>query len=879
MDFLADFIDCMTQKGCAAADIAEIIADDKRRRYRLADEAKGKRSGSYQLKMNGDYAVGWFRSFREGVTHKYISKPNREFTAEERNAWKKKAEAARDAQAKVVKEAQAKAGIMARKIWERASKEGESEYLKQKGINKLHGARIYKGAVCVPISIGGEIKSLQFIAPDKKRMLTNGEIAGGYFGIARSLDDFSIIFICEGFSTGATIREAMNMPVVCAMFAGNLEAVAMAIRKKYPNARIVFAADNDAFTTNARGEPENVGIIKAQAAAVKIGGAAVIYPEFAPEHQSKENNDFNDAFRLYGYNYVKDRISQALSNAGDSMAGGGEEFPICENAQSPASSHQYDGEENYTIKTEYPFKILGHNDGHYYFFPKNSGQIVSIGAGGLGSIVSLFRLAPMEYWDSNFNHDGKQGSRKIAEFAANALMSEAHRIGIFRPQNVRGIGVWLDEGKPVVHCGDRLLVNDKEYSPHDFKSKYVYPQREATFEINSEPLTNKESIKLREICTDLSWDTKLSGELLAGWLVIAPVCAALKWRPHIWVQGESQSGKSTVMDDIITPILGNTVLRFDGGTSEAGIRQIMGIDARPIIYDEAEGETQKDRGLMEGVLQLVRRASSGGKIVKGGQSGDAVQYTIRSAFCFSAINPMVKHRADESRISQLVLRRANFPDADLFYQELIKRIRETLTESYAQRLLARTIKNLPTLLKNSTVFTDAAAKVLCDRRAADQIGSMLAGLYLLTSTKEIEPEKAVEWIKLHDWTSHTTIAEDSDPQRLITQICTLNVRYKINAEDSIGNLIVRALGKNEGASVEDADAMKYLRNIGIWPRIDGVIIANKSPPLSRLLNDTPWVSWKRPLMDILGSELIDALRFTPGINSRGVKVELSAFGL
>lgn len=339
MDFLADFIDCMTQKGCTPADIAEIMADDKRRRYRLADEAKGKRSGGYQLKTNGDYAVGWFRSFREGVTHKYISKAKREFTAEERSAWKKKTEAARADHKRALETAQATAAVLARKLWKRASKEGESPYLQKKGINKLHGARIYKGAVCVPISIGGEIKSLQFIMLGKKRMLTNGEIAGGYFGIARSLDDFSIIFICEGFSTGATIREAMNMPVVCAMFAGNLEAVAVAIRKKYPTARIVFAADNDEFTTNAKGEPENVGIIKAQAAAVKIGGAAVIYPEFAPEHQSKENNDFNDAFRLYGYNYVKDRISQALSNAGDTMAGGGEEFPICENVQTPASSH------------------------------------------------------------------------------------------------------------------------------------------------------------------------------------------------------------------------------------------------------------------------------------------------------------------------------------------------------------------------------------------------------------------------------------------------------------------------------------------------------------------------------------------------------------
>jgi putative DNA primase/helicase len=336
-----------------------------------------------------------------------------------------------------------------------------------------------------------------------------------------------------------------------------------------------------------------------------------------------------------------------------------------------------------------------------------------------------------------------------------------------------------------------------------------------------------------------------------------------------------------VIEKIIAPMLDQIALRFDGGTSEAGIRQTLEVDARPILYDEAEAEDGKDRILMQGVLQLARRASNGGRIVKGGQGGDAVQYAVNTAFCFSAINPAIKHRADESRISQLVLRRAQFEGSDLFYRDLSQKIRETITPEYGQGMIRRTIEHLPTLLHNAEVFSDAAADVLCDRRAADQIGAMLAGLFLLTSTKKIVQDQAEDWIRKNDWTSHTAVAEQSDPERLITYISTQTVRYKM-ADLSIGELISRALGDQSSFDqyqpIED-DACKFLRSMGIWVRNEGVLFANKSPPLDRLLRDTPWVSWSRSMNDIPGATKVEERKFATGLKSRGVLVPLEAFGL
>ena len=67
-DPIADFIDHLRAMQIAPADPAEIIPDDKRRRYRLDGDKPKTRTGSYQLKVEGDgFAVGWAMSFREGV--------------------------------------------------------------------------------------------------------------------------------------------------------------------------------------------------------------------------------------------------------------------------------------------------------------------------------------------------------------------------------------------------------------------------------------------------------------------------------------------------------------------------------------------------------------------------------------------------------------------------------------------------------------------------------------------------------------------------------------------------------------------------------------------------------------------------------------------
>ena len=113
---------------------------------------------------------------------------------------------------------------------------------------------------------------------------------------------------------------------------------------------------------------------------------------------------------------------------------------------------------------------------------------------------------------------------------------------------------------------------------------------------------------------------------------------------------------------------------------------------------------------------------------------------------------------------------------------------------------------------------------------------------------------------------------------MITYIATMNVRDRHGKEVAIGTLIQQALTVDT-QTLASQDALALLRNMGIWPRDEGVLFANKSPPLDRLLKDTPWVSWARPLMDIDGATRVDPVKFATGLKARAVCVPLEAFDL
>ena len=256
----------------AAAGLAirgQVVADGKLCRVHIDGDKPGSRNGWYILFADG-IPSGAFGSWKTGIKGKWCAKKTSDLTQTELAEHKRRMDAAikaRDAEDKSVKLA---AREKAKTIWQAAPPAHDDHpYLIKKRV-KAHGLRLSGGTLVIPVrDSAGVLHSLQFIDADgNKRFLTDGQKKGCYFSIGQPTDT---LCIAEGYATAASIHEATGHAVTVAFDAGNLMPVAQALRQKFPNAKIIICADNDAE------KPGNPGLTKAKAAA-SATGAFLAYP-------------------------------------------------------------------------------------------------------------------------------------------------------------------------------------------------------------------------------------------------------------------------------------------------------------------------------------------------------------------------------------------------------------------------------------------------------------------------------------------------------------------------------------------------------------------------------------------------------------------------
>ena len=273
--------------------------------HKFPGEGKDGRNTAAWCKLFPDGMGGIYGDYSTGLSDDWQAARDKPFSATERETFKRQvAEARKQAEADL-KERQAEAAGKALSIWNAAKPApADHPYLTRKAI-KASGARLHNDALVVPMRADGEIFSLQFIGTEgEKRFLTGGRVAGSYFSIGKP---DGVMCICEGYATGATIHEATGYAVAVAFNAGNLEPVALALRAKFPDLRLIICADDDAQT------PGNPGLSKATAAA-KSAGALLALPDFGTARPPMVS-DFNDQAALHGLDAVRRTIANATTPA------------------------------------------------------------------------------------------------------------------------------------------------------------------------------------------------------------------------------------------------------------------------------------------------------------------------------------------------------------------------------------------------------------------------------------------------------------------------------------------------------------------------------------------------------------------------------------
>jgi hypothetical protein len=515
--------------------------------------------------------------------------------------------------------------------------------------------------------------------------------------------------------------------------------------------------------------------------------------------------------------------------------------------------------EDDTPAVSLPFRPLGFDHGIYYYLPAAACQVVALTAAQHNKSHFL-TLAPLEWWANGF---GNERGRIDWDSAVNAILGSCISQGVYDPSRVRGRGAWADASRVILHLGNRLVINGRSHPitklPRDFDSYYFYENAKAIDGPGGEILSDDLCARVRLIAERFRWETPASANLLLGWIVLAPVCGSLDWRPHIWVTGGAGTGKTTILKSFMKPLLGGMFEGATGGTTEAGLRGQLRSDAIPVVFDELEQNEHKDKQTVQNILALARIASSeGGKIYKGTTSGGSNSFEIRSMFCCSSINVALIQRADLDRFCVLSLRKDHMDKDD--WNEFEQEILSACTEENGRRLVARTLQQIPTIRKNAKTLAAALSRRF-GQRFGDQYGTLLAGAWTLEpgGGGELSLQQAIEWINMMDWESREVDAADADEVKCINHILQTLIQVDGGKRMSVLELVQMAqrgvIFAIPGRDHPSDEIETILGRYGLKVTGGLLAVANNSTNLQGLLKDTPWAgnAYRQALRRLTGA--------------------------
>jgi phage/plasmid primase-like uncharacterized protein len=201
-------------------------------------------------------------------------------------------------------------------FWRYSETNGRSEYLERKKVG-YYGIRFrsslqYGDVAVVPMRDEvGRLWNYQLLNSDGTNRLPKEARTEGLFHMIGVAANGQPIGVAESYVTSASCFELTSIPTACAFSCQNLKSVAIILRQKYPESRLIIFADNDRHLQVKGGV--NQGIIKGQEAirAIEVG-AVLVSPDFGSLEVSKGLSDWNDLVHQYGVDYAKAQIEGML---------------------------------------------------------------------------------------------------------------------------------------------------------------------------------------------------------------------------------------------------------------------------------------------------------------------------------------------------------------------------------------------------------------------------------------------------------------------------------------------------------------------------------------------------------------------------------------
>jgi hypothetical protein len=523
---------------------------------------------------------------------------------------------------------------------------------------------------------------------------------------------------------------------------------------------------------------------------------------------------------------------------------------------------------------QFPIIPLGTNDGHYSFLD-TIGQLRTLKdrdmaqAGINGLFMGRHHYL---YWAFPKKRDDGAVTSWRPEKVREVLMDACARKGAFSAADrVRGRGFWQDQkGQLILHAGDRI-VTAAGVQPLGEMEGMIYPTRPAIRKPWPVPLKGKPGPALTLLPHFKAWNwarPTLDPVLLLGWIGVAWLGGALKWRPEIFIMGDKATGKSSLQADL-KGLFGQALMQA-ADTTAAGLYQQLQFDCLPVAVDEfeAKADTRKQKA----VIELGRISCSGGPMFRGGESHKGTQFYGRSAFLFSAINVPPLDPQDLSRAGLLKLRklaagavRVEIPDPKL--QRLGREVMRRLMDNWHR---------FPATLTAWREFLSGCGH---DGRGQDTFGTLMAvaDLIIDCDADALGLEMGGNAENFESWREVlqvTRLAEYDDAASNWSLCLQHLMSQRIEAwrggnRHTVGEVLEEF--HERGAMGETAITYEQARRLleqtgltlmhpspGAWQKGHRLFVPNQHPLLHTLFRDTKWQgepnagAWSRALDDADG---------------------------
>lgn len=259
------------------------IADGKIHRFHVPGDKQRTENGWYLMFPDG-IPYGVFGSWRAGGSHTWTSRqPANQHEANQIGLHIKQARRQREAEQHLRQQAAAE---YARRLWHEARRaDPEHPYLLAKRVSP-YNLRQRGDVLLVPLFRDGMLMNLQRIYPDGSKRFPSGGMVKGCYSLIGTVTPGQLLYICEGWATGATIHADTEAAVACAMNVGNLLEVGQRLKRQHPEVAMIVAGDDDRKT---EGNPGRTAANKVAAAL----GTGVVMPPWSGD-EPLDLSDFND---------------------------------------------------------------------------------------------------------------------------------------------------------------------------------------------------------------------------------------------------------------------------------------------------------------------------------------------------------------------------------------------------------------------------------------------------------------------------------------------------------------------------------------------------------------------------------------------------------